>query len=268
MMAKTMKRMFALILAVSMVMSLSVNAFAADDFKVICGKDEHLHDEDCYEQIMQCGKEAGDPDLICTDRKHAHDDACYAPHDHARSCRSIMQICSMEEHLHSDDCFAVEMEDFSDDMLMLMGEDESCVWDEVNKTLTLTNASITESITVPDGYTVIVNGNCKINVDDGDAITCEGDLTIKGDGELILRGANGIMAASVSIEGIDVDFEVDVCGIQIYNENASALVELTNVDGSIEGGYAGIYVNGECAETKAAVVIDGCDLDKINKNNK
>ena len=64
MMAKTMKRMFALILAVSMVMSLSVNAFAADDFKVICGKDEHLHDEDCYEQIMQCGKEAGDPHMM------------------------------------------------------------------------------------------------------------------------------------------------------------------------------------------------------------
>lgn len=127
------------------------------------------------------------------------------------------------------------------------------------KTVTL-NDDLSEGIEVPDGYTVIVAANISIAGGEKSAITCEGALTIKGEGNLTLSGTNGIMAASVAIEGIDVDFTGTSCGIQVYNDAGDAKVSLTNVDGSIEGGYAGIYVNGECADSEASVSLDGCDL--------
>ena len=138
---------------------------------------------------------------------------------------------------------------------------EGYFWDAESQTLTLNGATITETVTLPDGATVVVNDECSIVVDGANAITCEGALSIEGNGKLTLSGSNGIMAASVSIENIDVDFNGTTCGIQVYNETSDATVTLTNVDGSITGGYAGIYVNGECTETEAAVVIDECDLE-------
>ena len=137
-------------------------------------------------------------------------------------------------------------------------------WDSETKTLTLTNAALAEGVTLPDGATVIVNGDCSIAAGDANAIESEGAVTIvkgEGEGKLALSGANGIMAASVAIEDIDVNFEATTCGIQVYNDAGDAKVTLTGVDGSITGGYAGIYVNGERAETSASVTVDGCDLD-------
>jgi len=138
-------------------------------------------------------------------------------------------------------------------------------WKQDTKTLTLNGAAIAETVTLPDGATIIVNGDSSIAGGEGNAIKSEGAIAIKGDGKLTLSGANGIMAASVSIKGIEVDFEAASCGIQVYNETGDALVELTNVDGSIKGGFAGIYVNGECEGTEAAVVIDGCELDVTSR---
>ena len=137
-------------------------------------------------------------------------------------------------------------------------------WDESTNTLTLNNANIQETKSLPDGATVIVNGDCIINGGEADAISCEGALYIKGEGKLTLTGSNGIKAAAVSIEGIDVDIKATSCGIQVYNKAGAAKAMLTNVDGSISGGYAGIYVNGECTETEAAVVIENCELDAIS----
>jgi len=134
-------------------------------------------------------------------------------------------------------------------------------WDSETKTLTLTNAELAEGVTLPDGATVIVNGDCSIAAGDANAIESEGAVTVTGGGKLTLAGANGIMATSVAIEGIDVDFNATSCGIQVFNDAGDAKVTLTGVDGSITGGYAGIYVNGECAETSASVTVTGCDLD-------
>ena len=138
---------------------------------------------------------------------------------------------------------------------------EGWTWDEVNKTLTLNNANITEKVTLPAGSKIVVKGNNTIAVEGADAITCEGELTISGEGSLKLTGSNGIMATSVSISGIAVDFSGTSCGIQVINETGDAAVQLSKVTGKIVGGYAGIYVNGECTEKEAKVVIDGCTLD-------
>ncbi|MBQ4577882.1 MAG: S-layer homology domain-containing protein [Clostridia bacterium] len=108
-MAKSIKRMFALILAVSMVMSLSVNAFAIDGTEPVCGKDEHTHGETCYEQTLIC-EEDTNPLLICeiTDETHEHADGCFVSHAHGDDCFESALICEIEAHIHGEDCFAAQ----------------------------------------------------------------------------------------------------------------------------------------------------------------
>lgn len=137
---------------------------------------------------------------------------------------------------------------------------EAWAWDEETKTLTLNGAALTDEVVLPDGATILVNGENTIAATEVNAITCEGALTVTGDGSLTLSGANGIVAASVAIENIAVNFAGTSCGIQIYNNAGDANLVLTNVTGNIEGGYAGIYVNGECTESSASVTLEGCDL--------
>ncbi len=137
---------------------------------------------------------------------------------------------------------------------------ENWVWDEETLTLTLNGAAITENITLPDGATIVVNGENSIAADGANAITCEGTLKITGDGKLTLSGTNGIKATSVAIENITVDFVATTAGIQVVNTAGDAAVVLTDVTGNIEGAYAGIYVSGDCAETNAYVTLESCIL--------
>ena len=137
---------------------------------------------------------------------------------------------------------------------------ENWAWDAESKTLTLNGAAIAENVTLPDGATIIVNGENSIAGGAEDAITCEGALTILGEGKLTLSGTNGIMAASVSIEDIAVDFTAATAGIQVFNDTGDAYAVLKNVNGTVEGGYAGIYVSGACTETNAYVTVEASDL--------
>ena len=50
-----------------------------------CGLEEHKHSEDCYEEILICGREEGN--------SHTHEDACY-------TAESAL-ICGQEEGGHS-----------------------------------------------------------------------------------------------------------------------------------------------------------------------
>ena len=144
----------------------------------------------------------------------------------------------------------------------LTGGDETWSWDEETKTLTLNGAALTEEVSLPDGATIVVNGDSSIictNTNDN-AITSTGALTITGTGTLTLSGYNGIKALSVAIENVGVNFVGVSCGINVTTSVGDAAVVLTNVKGSIEGSYAGIYVNGECSEKEAYVTLEGCDL--------
>ena len=133
-------------------------------------------------------------------------------------------------------------------------------------TVYLNNVTLTETLNLTDlnAEKIIVSGNCTIDAGEGNGIQSDGAVSIEGNGSLTITGTNGIMAASVTINGIDVDFTGASCGIQVYNENGDATVTLTEVNGNITGGYAGIYVNGEYANSNASVTMEGCDLDVVS----
>ena len=142
---------------------------------------------------------------------------------------------------------------------------EGWVWEEDTKTLTLNGAAITETVTLPDGATIVVNGDCSIDAGTANAIVSAGALTISGAGKLTLAGDYGIKAASVSISNIDVDIEATSYGIDVRNGAGDSVVVLKNVDGSIEGGLAGILVWAATANSEASVSVDACDLTLMSK---
>lgn len=87
-----------------------------------CGKEEHAHTAECYEQVLVCGQEEGaeahthtedcytvvrTDELICGQEEsagHVHSETCYDPDGNL--------ICGQEEgagaHAHTDECYATE----------------------------------------------------------------------------------------------------------------------------------------------------------------
>lgn len=146
---KKLQKVFALLLTASMTMSLlSVTAFAdkngengtsdssnspevveehthndhndgwycqvVSEAPLTCGKEEHTHDDSCYEQILTCTKEemeghthsleAGCYELTCSEEESAG-------HTHDSSCYEEILICEdeSEEHVHSDACYQEQL---------------------------------------------------------------------------------------------------------------------------------------------------------------
>ena len=84
------------------VSALTVNA--AEEEKVLtCEKEEHTHDDSCYESVLICTEEA---------EEHEHDDSCYED----------KLICEKEEHTHDDSCYTITTSSDSEDEKQ---EDES-----------------------------------------------------------------------------------------------------------------------------------------------
>ena len=116
-MARKMKRLLSLILALSMCMSMAgFQVFAADD-NLVCTKAEHEHGETCYQTVLSCekhvhGEGCEDPcgleaamDLICTKEVHEHSDEC--AHTHGDACKTLnctVQYDCTEEHEHTEEC--------------------------------------------------------------------------------------------------------------------------------------------------------------------
>ena len=102
------KRIAVLLLTAALVGSsvdlsaLTVNA--AEEEKVLtCEKEEHTHDDSCYESVLICTEEA---------EEHEHDDSCYED----------KLICEKEEHTHEDSCYTITTSSDSEDEKQ---EDES-----------------------------------------------------------------------------------------------------------------------------------------------
>lgn len=102
------KRIAVLLLTAALVGSsvdlsaLTVNA--AEEEKVLtCEKEEHTHDDSCYESVLICTEEA---------EEHEHDDSCYED----------KLICEKEEHTHDDSCYTITTSSDSEDEKQ---EDES-----------------------------------------------------------------------------------------------------------------------------------------------
>lgn len=67
----------------------AVTVLAAEDEKQLtCTKEEHTHDESCYEKVLVCADESDG---------HEHGDECYGK----------TLICGKEEHIHGESCYAV-----------------------------------------------------------------------------------------------------------------------------------------------------------------
>ena len=105
-MAKKMKKLFSMMLVLSMVMSIVANAAG----EVICGDTEHLHDDTCKELL--CPVEVGTMELKCTE-EHEHTEECpaAAAHVHGSTCYGELNCGYIAEHSHDENCYAAELSD-------------------------------------------------------------------------------------------------------------------------------------------------------------
>lgn len=81
-----------------------------------CGKEEHIHGDECYETVLICGYEEA---VSTTDQEtaeaHRHDESCYE--------EVQTRICGKEEsegHVHTDDCYTLNIEEE-----LVCGQEES-----------------------------------------------------------------------------------------------------------------------------------------------
>jgi len=80
---------------------------ALQNMMPVCGKEEHVHTEECYELRLAEGQDA-EPVLVCEkieSEGHVHEGSCY---------QTVQkQICGQEEsegHSHDDSCYGVQSE--------------------------------------------------------------------------------------------------------------------------------------------------------------
>ena len=136
---KAARRYVALLLALALLTSLFVNwqlhsVGIAQTADYQCGEIEHQHTAECYEKVLVCGYEEGEPedwnatkpdDSAFPDADYGveqseADIAAYSaepepeyifvPHQHTDDCYQEVKTltCYEEEHVHTDDCFDPE----------------------------------------------------------------------------------------------------------------------------------------------------------------
>ena len=137
-MKKMRKRILAMLLCTSMVLSSGVSA-SADEGMAAAQEQGHVHTEACYEKqntgnlictkakVME-GHVHGDecvettPKLTCGQEEHSHDDGCYTTetkdvcndeseeHTCGDACVETEEVltCTAEEHSHNDGCYETE----------------------------------------------------------------------------------------------------------------------------------------------------------------
>ena len=136
---KAARRYVALLLALALLTSLFVNwqlhsVGIAQTADYQCGEIEHQHTAECYEKVLVCGYEEGEPedwnatkpdDSAFPDADYGveqseADIAAYSaepepeyifvPHQHTDDCYQEVKTltCYQEEHVHTDDCFDPE----------------------------------------------------------------------------------------------------------------------------------------------------------------
>lgn len=77
--------------------------------ELICGREEHIHSQECYE-------------LICAveDAEHVHSDECF----------SLESVCGIDEHVHTEDCYT-EIEEPEDETSEDEKPDEDIPGDDI-----------------------------------------------------------------------------------------------------------------------------------------
>ena len=134
---KAARRYMALLLALALLTSLFVNwqlhsVGIAQTADYQCGEIEHQHTAECYEKVLVCGYEEGEPedwnatkpdDSAFLDGDYgveqseadiaaysAEPEYIFVPHQHTDDCYQEVKTltCYEEEHVHTDDCFDPE----------------------------------------------------------------------------------------------------------------------------------------------------------------
>lgn len=136
---KAARRYMALLLALALLTSLFVNwqlhsVGIAQTADYQCGEIEHQHTAECYEKVLVCGYEEGEPEdwnatkpddstFLDADYGVEQSDAdiaaysaepepeyIFVPHQHTDDCYQEVKTltCYQEEHVHTDDCFDPE----------------------------------------------------------------------------------------------------------------------------------------------------------------
>ena len=136
---KAARRYMALLLALALLTSLFVNwqlhsVGIAQTADYQCGEIEHQHTAECYEKVLVCGYEEGEPEdwnatkpddsaFLDGDYGVEQSDAdiaaysaepepeyIFVPHQHTDDCYQEVKTltCYQEEHVHTDDCFDPE----------------------------------------------------------------------------------------------------------------------------------------------------------------
>lgn len=136
---KAARRYMALLLALALLTSLFVNwqlhsVGIAQTADYQCGEIEHQHTAECYEKVLVCGYEEGEPEdwnatkpddsaFLDADYGVEQSDAdiaaysaepepeyIFVPHQHTDDCYQEVKTltCYEEEHVHTDDCFDPE----------------------------------------------------------------------------------------------------------------------------------------------------------------
>ena len=136
---KAARRYMALLLALALLTSLFVNwqlhsVGIAQTADYQCGEIEHQHTAECYEKVLVCGYEEGEPEDwnatkpddsafldgdygveqseadIATYSAEPEPEYIFVPHQHTDDCYQEVKTltCYEEEHVHTDDCFDPE----------------------------------------------------------------------------------------------------------------------------------------------------------------
>ena len=84
--------MLAVFVVVATVAVLMVPAISMTRGELVCGLEEHVHTDACYEQVLICGY---DSDEAAIEAGHEHTDACY----------ELRLTCETPEHVHSSACY-------------------------------------------------------------------------------------------------------------------------------------------------------------------
>ena len=136
---KAARRYMALLLALALLTSLFVNwqlhsVGIAQTADYQCGEIEHQHTAECYEKVLVCGYEEGEPEDwnatkpddsafpdadygveqseadIAAHSAEPEPEYIFVPHQHTDDCYQEVKTltCYEEEHVHTDDCFDPE----------------------------------------------------------------------------------------------------------------------------------------------------------------
>ncbi len=73
--------------------------------EVYCGMEEHIHTDDCYEQVLVCGLEESDD--VCDEDGNLTQEG----HVHTEDCYETQLTCGLEEHTHTIECMIDETAD-------------------------------------------------------------------------------------------------------------------------------------------------------------